>query len=60
MIFRKLSFGTEEKTGSPHLAVTLSVAETCRRLEKRPLGYIATAVAAAFSNKPAPKLLPAN
>ncbi|WP_397569243.1 IS66 family transposase [Schlesneria sp. T3-172] len=59
VIFRKLSFGTEEKTGSPNLAVILSVAETCRRLGKRPLDYVATAVAAAFSNKPAPKLLPA-
>jgi transposase len=58
VIFRKLSFGTEEKTGSLNLPVIMSVAETCRRLGKRPLDYIKAAVTAAFNNKPAPELLP--
>jgi hypothetical protein len=60
VIFRKLSFGTEVKTGSPNLAVILSVTETCRRLGKRPLDYIAPAFTAACSNTQAPNLLPAN
>jgi hypothetical protein len=60
VIVRNLSFDTEENTGSPNLAVILSVADTCRRLGKRPFDCIASAVTAAFSNTPAPKLLPAN
>jgi transposase len=58
VFFPKLSFGTEEKTGSQNLAVILSVTETCRRVSKRPFDYILNAVRAAFSNKPAPKLIP--
>lgn len=60
VIFRKLSFGTEAKTGSQNLAVILSVTETCRRLGKRPLDYIQAAVTATFNNQPAPQLLPAS
>lgn len=60
VIFRKLSFGTEEKTGSQNLSVIMSVTETCRRLHKRPLDYIKAAVHAAFNNKPAPELIPQN
>jgi transposase len=60
VIFRKLSFGTEEKTGSRNLTVILSVTETCRRLRQRPLDYIKAAVHAAFNNKPAPELIPQN
>ena len=60
VIFRKLSFGTEEKTGSQNLAVILSVTETCRRVSKRPFDCILDAVRAAFSTKPAPKLIPQN
>jgi len=60
VIFRKLSFGTEEKTGSQNVAVILSVTETCRRVSKRPFDYILDAVKAAFSNKPAPKLITQN
>jgi transposase len=58
VIFRKLSFGTEAKTGSRNLSVILSVTETCRRLGKRPLDYIRAAVQAAFHKKPPPQLLP--
>ena len=58
VIFRKLSFGTEAKSGSRNMAVILSVVETCRRLGSRPLEYIHKAVQAAFSHKSAPKLLP--
>jgi hypothetical protein len=56
----KLSFGTEENTGSPNPAVILSVTETCRCLSKRPLDCIASAVTANFCNSQAPNLLPAN
>lgn len=58
VIFRKLSFGTEQKTGSRNLAVFMSVTETCRRLGQRPLDYLTAAVKAAFNHKPAPKLIP--
>jgi transposase len=60
VIFRKLSFGTEAETGSRNIPVIMSVVETCRRLSRRPLDYINTAVKAAFNQKPAPKLLPAD
>lgn len=60
VIFRKLSFGTEEKTGSQNLAVIMSVTETCRRVGRRPFDYITDAVKAAFNTKPAPKLIPQN
>jgi hypothetical protein len=53
-------FETEEKTGSQNLAVILSVTETCRRVSKRPFDCILNAVRAAFSNKPAPKLIKQN
>jgi len=59
-IFRKLSFWTEEQTGSQNLTVMMSVTETCRRLRKRPLDCIQAAVHAAFNNKPAPELIPQN
>ncbi len=60
LIFRKLSFGTQEKTGSQNLAVIMSVTETCRRVGRRPFDYITDAVKAAFNTKPAPKLIPQN
>jgi transposase len=60
VIFRKLSFGTEAQTGSRNMAVIMSVVETCRRLGRRPLEYISTAVHAAFTNKTTPRLLPQN
>jgi transposase len=59
VIFRKLSFGTEKNTGSKNLSVILSVMETCRRLNRSRLDYIRESIHAAFTNKPAPKLLPA-
>lgn len=58
VIFRKLSFGTEEQTGSKNMSVILSVVETCRRLNRPRLDFLRTAIHAAFNNKPAPKLLP--
>jgi transposase len=58
VIFRKLSFGTEQKTGSQNLAVIMSVTETCRRVGRRPFDYITDAVKAAFNTRPAPKLIP--
>jgi hypothetical protein len=60
VIFRKLSFGTEQKTGSQNLAVIMSVTETCRRVGRRPFDYITDAVKAAFNTRPAPKLIPQN
>jgi hypothetical protein len=60
VIFRELSFGTEEKTGSQNLAVIMSVTETCRRVGRRPFDYIKDADKAAFNTKPAPKLIPQN
>ena len=60
VIFRKLSVGTEEKTGSQNLAVIMSVTETCLQVGRRPFDYIKDAVKAAFNTKPAPKLIPQN
>jgi hypothetical protein len=58
VIFRKLSFGTEENTGSPNLAAILSVADTCRRLGKRPFDYIASAVTAPSATHQHPNSFP--
>ena len=60
VIFRKLSFGTEAKTGSRNLAVIHSITETCRRLGRNPLDYFRLAIQAAFNKQPPPKLLPAH
>ncbi len=60
VIFRKLSFGTEEQTGSKNMSVILSVMETCRRINRSRLDFLRESIHAAFSNKPAPRLLPAN
>lgn len=54
VIFRKLSFGREEKTGSQNLAVILAVTETCRRVRKRPYDDIMGAIKPVFINKAAP------
>jgi transposase len=58
VIFRKLSFGTESRSGSKTLAVVMSVLETCRRQSLHALTWITRAVTQHQQNHPAPKLLP--
>ncbi|MFV0374512.1 IS66 family transposase [Microbacterium sp.] len=58
VIYRKLSFGTESKSGSLTLSVILSVIETCRRLGRDALSYLHSAVKAHFHHQPTPKLIP--
>ena len=58
VIFRKLSFGTEQQTGSKNMSVILSVMETCRRLNRPRLRFLRESIHAAFNNKPAPRLIP--
>jgi transposase len=58
VIFRKLSFGTEEQTGSRNLCVILSIVETCRRLKQPALAYLHDAIHAYFAHRQAPRLLP--
>lgn len=58
VIFRKLSFGTESRSGSKTLAVVMSVIETCRRLGRHALGWITDAVTHKQQNRPTPTLLP--
>jgi transposase len=57
VIFRKLSFGTKANTGRKNISVNLSVMETCRRFNRSRLDFIRESIHAAFTNKPAPKLL---
>ena len=59
VIFRKLSFSTEEQTGSRNLSVIFSTVETCRRQGLAAFDYIRAAVKNLFAGKTAPRLLPA-
>jgi len=58
VIFRKLSFGTESRSGSKTLAVVMSILETCRRQSLHALTWITHAVTQHQQNHPTPKLLP--
>jgi hypothetical protein len=60
VICRKLSFGSEQQTGSKNMSVILSVMETCRRINRSRLDFLRESIHAAFRNKPAPRLLPTN
>jgi transposase len=59
VIFRKLSFSTEEQTGSRNLSVIFSTVETCRRQAISAMARIREAVANLFAGKTSPRLLPA-
>ena len=58
VIFRKLSFGTESRSGSKTLAVVMSILETCRRQSLHALTWITHTVTRHQQHHPTPKLLP--
>ena len=58
VIWRKISYGTQSKTGSRFVERILSAVETCRQQERNPLDYLQLAVTAHRTGLPAPSLLP--
>ena len=58
VIWRKLSFGTQEHHGSQFVATILTVVETCRQQSRNVFEYLTTAMDAHFARRPAPSLLP--
>ncbi|MGH9204654.1 MAG: IS66 family transposase, partial [Vicinamibacterales bacterium] len=59
VMWRKTSFGTDSDTGARFVERVLTVTATCRQQDRNPLTFIHEAILAAFSNRPAPSLLPA-
>jgi transposase len=58
VIWRKLSFGTQAKSGSQFVERLLSVIETCRRQSRNVFVWLATAVHAHYNEQQTPTLLP--
>ena len=54
VIWRKISYGTQSKTGSRFVERILSAVETCRQQERNPLDYLQLAVTAHRTGLPAP------
>jgi transposase len=57
VIWRKLSFGTQNASGSRFVETMLSVIETCRQQQRPVFAYLAHTVAAHFAGQPTPSLL---
>ena len=57
VIWRKLSFGTQSRTGSAFVERLLTVTETCRRQSRDVFAWLVEAVQAHFERRPAPSLL---
>ena len=57
VIWRKLSYGTHNASGSRFVETLLSVIETCRQQERNAFDFITAAVEAHALANPAPKLL---
>ena len=60
VIYRKLSFGTQSSSGSRYLERILTVSETCRLQNRNAYQYLVEAMAANFTGKAAPTLLPSD
>ena len=58
VIWRKLSFGTQSRSGSQFVERMLTVIETCRRQRRDVYAWLVEAVQAQLNQKPAPSLLP--
>ena len=58
VIWRKLSFGTQSRSGSQFVERMLTVIETCRRQHRDVYAWVVEAVQAQLNQKPAPSLLP--
>jgi len=57
VIWRKLSFGTQSKSGSRFVETMLSVIETCRQQNHSVIDFVTKAVQANFKGNPTPELL---
>jgi transposase len=58
VIWRKLSFGTQSKTGSRFVERLLTVIETCRRQSRDVFSWLVSALRAYYNKLPRPSLLP--
>lgn len=58
VIWRKLSQGTQSKSGSRYVETILSVLATCRQNTLDAFGFVHSAITAHLNNQPAPKILP--
>src|ERR1700722_161554 len=58
VIWRKLSFGTQSRSGSQFVERMLTVIETCRRQHCDVYAWVVEAVKAQLNQSPAPSLLP--
>jgi transposase len=58
VIWRKLSFGTQSRSGSQFVERMLTVIETCRRQHRDVYPWLVEAVQAQLNQQPAPLLLP--
>lgn len=58
VIWRKLSFGTQSKSGSQFVERLLTVIETCRRLSRDVFSWLVRAVQRHYNGQHAPSLLP--
>jgi transposase len=58
VIWRKLSFGTQSRSGSQFVERMLTVIETCRRQNRDVYAWVVEAVKAQLNQRPAPSLLP--
>lgn len=59
VIWRKLSFGTQSKSGSQFVERMLTVIETCRRQRRNVYAWLAATIQAHYNGQQAPSLLPA-
>jgi transposase len=57
VIWRKLSFGTQSRSGSQFVERMLTVIETCRRQKRNVYSWLAEAVQAKFNQQPAASLV---
>lgn len=58
VIWRKLSFGTQSKSGSQFVERLLTVIETCRRQTRHVFSWLVSAVQAHYNEQKLPSLLP--
>src|SRR5471030_1045500 len=57
VIWRKLSFGTQSRSGSQFVERMLTVIETCRRQRRNVYSWLVEAVQAQLNKQPAPSLM---
>jgi len=60
VIYRKLSFGTQNASGSRYLERILTVSETYRKQNRNVFEYLVAAFEAKLAGAPAPSLLPSD